>query len=130
MFRKKKAEQSAEPVERWEKIAAKASPSGEPARAPHTRRAQRSKLFRQATATLSAGEKVAVVIKDLSTTGCRIEFIRRGPLTPTLTIDEHTLGLHFSAKVVWQTEGAAGVKFLGADDEQPADDDPPSRLML
>ncbi|MET0156934.1 MAG: PilZ domain-containing protein [Methyloceanibacter sp.] len=116
MFRKKKQliEESPAPelVERWKAIAAKPAPDfyedGQ-----RNARSPRSRVFRQAIATLEGGEKLAIAIKNLSASGCRIEFFRNTPLTQTLVIDEHSLSLHYEAEVVWQGEGAAGLRFIG-----------------
>ncbi len=119
MFRKKKqVEEGPAPelVERWKSIAAKPAPSSYED-APRNPRAPRSKVFRQALATLEGGEKLAVAIKNLSSTGCRIEFFRNTPLTPTLTLEEQSLSLHFESQVVWQGDGAAGLRFIGATED-------------
>jgi hypothetical protein len=117
MFRKKKADEGPPPalLERAKAIGAKAAPEVYGAIGGHAKRAPRSRVFRQAVATLEGGEKLAVAIKNLSTTGCRIEFFRQTQLTPTLIIDEHSMSLHFEAEVVWQGDGAAGVRFIAAE---------------
>jgi hypothetical protein len=79
-------------------------------------RASRQAVFRQATATLEGGETLPVVIRNLSASGCRIEFFRQTPLTQRLIIDEHSLLLHFETEVAWQGDGAAGLKFSGVEE--------------
>lgn len=118
MFWKKKITEEGPPpelVQRWQAIAARPAPGRYEDAAPRNARAPRSQVFRQAVATLDGGEKLAIAIKNLSASGCRIEFFRKTPLTPTITVDEHSLSLHFQAKVVWQGDGAAGLRFIGAD---------------
>jgi hypothetical protein len=118
MFRKKqKIEEGPTPelVKRWKAIAARAAPlvyTDAGGREQRAQRASRQAVYRQAIATLEGGETLPVVIRNLSSVGCRIEFFRQTPLTPRLTIDEHSLSLHYNAEVVWQAEGSAGLRFL------------------
>jgi hypothetical protein len=79
------------------------SPEGRKARTP---------TFKQATIQLSTGERMDVVVKNVSDTGARIEYFRKVTLTDRILISEPTLRLKKWAKVMWQTEGAAGVHFL------------------
>jgi len=114
MFRKKKIEEGPAPelVERWKAIAAKAAPLTYTDSGGREQRASRQAVYRQAIATLEGGETLPVVIRNLSSAGCRLEFFRQTPLTDRLTIDEHSLALHYEAEIVWQGEGAAGLRFL------------------
>jgi hypothetical protein len=118
MFRKKQPEPEPAPllVKRLKSIAASSGPSSYED-APRNQRAPRSAIYRQATATLQGGEKIAIVIKNLSTTGCRIEFFKQTLLTPRIVIDEQSMSLHVEAHVKWQGEGAAGLRFIGAEEE-------------
>ena len=75
-------------------------------------RAPRQATFKQATVTLSGGERMDVVVKNVSDTGMRVEFFRRVTLTDQVIIAEPTLRIRKWAKVMWQTEGAAGLQFL------------------
>ena len=116
VFSKKKPDPGPAPqlVERWKAIASKPAP-GTYEDAPNNHRAPRSAVFRQAVATLEGGEQIPVAIKNLSTTGCRIEFFTKTLLTPTLVLDEQSMSLHFRAEVRWQGEGAAGLRFIDAE---------------
>ena len=76
------------------------------------KRRPRRVTFKQATIILSGGEKVDVVVKNVSDTGVRIEFFRRMILTDKVIISEPTLRIRKWARVMWQTEGAAGLHFL------------------
>jgi hypothetical protein len=115
MFRKKqKIEEGPTPelVKRWKAIAARAAPLVYTDAGGREQRASRQAVYRQAIATLEGGETLPVVIRNLSSVGCRIEFFRQTPLTARLTIDEHSLSLHYNTEVVWQADGAAGLRFL------------------
>jgi hypothetical protein len=75
-------------------------------------RAPRQSTFKQATITLQGGERMDVVVKNVSATGMRIEFFRKITLTEQVIISEPTLRIRKWAKVMWQTEGAAGLQYL------------------
>jgi hypothetical protein len=75
-------------------------------------RSPRQATFKQGTITLSGGERMDVVVKNVSDTGMRIEFFRKVTLTDKVIIAEPTLRIRRWAKVTWQTEGAAGLQFL------------------
>jgi hypothetical protein len=76
-------------------------------------RAPRQPVFRNATIVFVNGERMAVVIKDLSATGARIEFVARADL-PSEVILIDAMGRRRQVRVVWQREGAAGVEFVSA----------------
>lgn len=118
MFSKKKPDPGPAPelVERWKAIASKPAPDAYlSSDDDRMSRSKRSPVYRQATATLSGGEKLPVVIRNLSHSGCRIEFFRKTPLTGQLVIDEQTTPLHFICEVVWQGDGAAGLQIVQGD---------------
>ena len=75
-------------------------------------RAPRQPTFKQGTVTLSGGERMDVVVKNVSDTGMRVEFFRKVTLTDQVIIAEPTLRIRKWARVIWQTEGAAGLQFL------------------
>jgi hypothetical protein len=75
-------------------------------------REERHNVYKQATATLAHGEKLDCVIKNISKSGARIEYFRRVQLSDTITISEPTMKLRVFADVVWQREGAAGLRFI------------------
>jgi hypothetical protein len=120
MFRKKKIEAGPAPelVERWKAIAARAAPLVYTDAGGREQRASRQAVYRQAIAKLEGGETLPVVIRNLSSAGCRIEFFRQTPLTLRLTLDEHSLSLHYETEVVWQGGGAAGLRFVDAGEDE------------
>jgi hypothetical protein len=105
-------------LERAKAIGAKSAPEAYNDVGGRGKRAMRSKVFRQGVATLSGGERLEVAIKNLSPNGCRIEFFRQTTLTPTLILEEPSIPLHFEAEVIWQGDGAAGLRILGATAEE------------
>jgi hypothetical protein len=89
-----------------------APPAAPPA--PALDRAQREALFKNGTVTLPDGARMVVVIKDLSDAGARIEFFARTTLPEEVLLVEPMLKLRRRARVVWQSDGAAGLHFIDA----------------
>lgn len=75
-------------------------------------RAAREATFKQGTITTRGGERIPVVLKNVSKTGVRIEFFREVELGDHVLITEPTLRLNIWAEVMWQSRGAAGLKFV------------------
>lgn len=75
-------------------------------------RPARQPTFKQGTIQLRSGERLDVVVKNVSDTGARIEFFRKITLTDSVLLTEPTLRLRTWAYVMWQTEGAAGLQFV------------------
>ncbi len=84
------------------------------ARHHHRERDERKPVFREAEMTLPVGEKLPCAIKNLNEGGARIDFFRRMTLPNTVYVHAPSLGLDSWARVVWQTETAAGVDFEAA----------------
>jgi hypothetical protein len=119
MFSRKKPDPGPAPelVERWKVIASKPAPAAyDDLAGARAQRGARQSVYRQATATLEGGEVLPVVIRNLGSSGCRIEFFRQTPLTGRILIDESSLPLHFRAEVMWQGDGAAGLRLLERQD--------------
>ena len=76
------------------------------------KRSERKPTFKSATVTTLGGERIDVVVKNISGTGARIEFLRDVSLTDRVIISEPTLRIKTWAYVVWQTRGAAGLQFV------------------
>lgn len=76
------------------------------------KRAERKPTFKSATVTTLGGERVDVVVKNISATGARVEFLRDVALTDRVILSEPTLRIKTWAYVVWQTRGAAGLQFV------------------
>jgi PilZ domain len=76
------------------------------------KRSPREPHFKQAVLILEGGRKLTVALKNLSSTGARIEMRERIPLPDKVVLSEVTLGLKRSAQVVWQVDGMAGLHFI------------------
>lgn len=76
------------------------------------KRPTRKSSFKAATLTLIGGERLDVIIKNISETGARIEFLREIRLTDRVLLSEPTLRICTWVYVVWQTRGAAGLEFV------------------
>ena len=72
----------------------------------------RDPVFRSATLLLNEKERFAVVIKNLSATGARVEYFTKVELPPIVVLVESTLRLRQRARVVWQRDGVAGLEFI------------------
>jgi hypothetical protein len=79
---------------------------------PGEKRAERKPTFKSATVTTIGGERIDVVVKNISDTGARIEFVRDVALTDRVMLSEPTLRIRTWAYVIWQTRGAAGLQFV------------------
>lgn len=79
---------------------------------PDEKRSDRRPTFKAATLALITGERIDVVVKNISDTGARIEFMREIPLPDRVLLSEPTLRLKTWAYVIWQTRGAAGLQFV------------------
>lgn len=90
-------------------------PRFEPPPAPMKRQNQRpprEPTFRNGTISWEGGDRLKVVIKDLSESGARVEFFIHQPLPDVVLISEPTQKLRRQARVVWQRSGVAGLKFI------------------
>lgn len=79
---------------------------------PGEKRSERKPTFKAATLTFITGERVDVVVKNVSDTGARVEFMRDISLPDRVLLSEPTLRLKIWAYVIWQTRGAAGLQFV------------------
>ena len=75
-------------------------------------RAFRRPFFRHGALVFEDGQRLSIAVKDLSVGGARIEYYVRTTLPDNDMLCEPTLRLRCRAKVVWQTEGAAGLAFI------------------
>jgi DNA-directed RNA polymerase subunit E'/Rpb7 len=75
-------------------------------------RSKREATFKQATLMMSAGERVDVVVKNISETGAKVQFFKHVVLTQKVLMAEPTLRIRKWAEVVWQKDGEAGLRFI------------------
>ncbi len=76
------------------------------------KRAIRADAWRPATISFQTGERIDVVVKNISDTGARIEFVRSTYLPDRVRLTAQ--GTSRWAYVTWQTWGMAGLRFVGA----------------
>lgn len=72
----------------------------------------REPLFRNATLQIDERERLAVVIKNISATGARVEYFTKLELPPVVVLLESTMKLRQRARVIWQRDGVAGLEFI------------------
>jgi hypothetical protein len=89
-----------------------------PARAPArpldtqaSKRAVRADAWRPGAISFQTGERIDVVVKSVSATGARIEFVRNAYLPDRVKLTVQ--GASRWAYVTWQTWGVAGLQFVG-----------------
>jgi hypothetical protein len=113
---KKPSNKPADPLgDRMKKIAGSAAPGEEVTYSSvqqTNKRAERSLTFKQGTLTTRGGERVPVVVKNVSSTGVRVEFFRDVQLGDHVLLSEPTLQIRTWAEVMWQARGAAGLRFV------------------
>jgi len=114
MLRKKMHTLSGTFAERVRRIS-ESAPSFE-AKAPATgaQRARRAPAYRPGTLTLMGGERIDVVVTNLSNAGARIQFKRGTPLPERVRLSEPRTGKDKWAYVMWQGDRVAGLQFVGA----------------
>lgn len=97
------------------KVAPAYEPPPPPEKATWTKpkdRAEREPHFRNGVLLLPGGQRLSVIIKNLSDTGARIDFFVKTELPGEVVLNEPTLKLMTRARVVWANEGAAGLEFI------------------
>jgi hypothetical protein len=75
-------------------------------------RAARQSVYRQAVLVLEQGERLPVVIRNVSDGGIRVEFFRKTPISDLVLVDEASLALRAWSRVAWQRDGASGLYFI------------------
>lgn len=112
MTRKTKTDGPSRFADRLRKVANTANnPAGYDSVRPRSDRADRKATFKTASLTLITGERIDVIVKNLSATGARIEFMRNVLLPDRVFLSEHRTRLNVWAYVIWQEPGAAGLEF-------------------
>jgi hypothetical protein len=74
------------------------------------KRANRVDAWRPGTISFQTGERMDVVVKNISETGARIEFVRSTYLPDRVKLTAQ--GTSRWAYVTWQTWGVAGLQFV------------------
>jgi hypothetical protein len=99
------------PLARVRAIATALAPSTYTSVGKSEKRQPRHPVYKQAIAVLGDGEQIPVVIRNLSHTGCRIEFVKDVKPAGRLRLIEQSLALEAWANVVWMGHGACGLAF-------------------
>lgn len=81
---------------------------------PPETRAPRALAYRPGTLIFVGGERVDVMVTNLSATGARVQHKRGTPLPERVCLKEGRTGKELWAYVTWQTWGVAGLQFVGA----------------
>jgi hypothetical protein len=82
-----------------------------PAEQKFGKRALRADAWRPGTISFQTGERLDVVVRNISDKGARIEFVRSTYLPDRVKLTAQ--GTSRWAYVTWQTWGVAGLKFVG-----------------
>ena len=99
---------------RMQKISEASSYQPKPAVTSAPTRAPRVAAYRPATLTFIGGERMDVVVTNLSATGARVQHKRGTPLPERVCLKEGHSGMEHWAYVTWQLWGVAGLQFVGA----------------
>lgn len=106
------------PLDRILAIAAKPPPAEYVAYGGSGKRAKRSSVYKQGVLVLEHGEKLPVVIRNLSPSGCRVEYFQNRVLEGRILVTEPSLPLRAWGEVVWRGDGVAGLAFVETPDAE------------
>lgn len=104
-------QQTTVPLDRVRAVAETLAPSAYTSVGKLNKRQPRQPVHKPAIAVLCSGEQVPVVIRNITHTGCRIEFHKKIQTAGRLLLKEQSLALETWASVVWSAEGACGLLF-------------------
>ena len=93
---------------------AEAAPSFESDDPAAAKREVRKPSFRPGTVAFMTGERMSVMVTDVSEKGARVRFVRRGLLPERVQLIEPLQGINTWGYVAWQNAGEAGLRFVGA----------------
>ena len=85
---------------------------GQPAPFTERRSEARQAVFQEVILALGDDHKIRAIISDLSSRGAGIRYSARVDLPFRIRLGAPILKLTCWARVVWQSDGAAGVEFL------------------
>jgi hypothetical protein len=77
------------------------------------KREERTPAFRPGKLTFIGGERMDVMVTNLSSRGARVEFVRGTRIPDCVELTEAMTGTRKWAYVSWQTYGMAGLEFVG-----------------
>lgn len=99
------------PLDRVRAIADRPAPAAYGTVGGSGKRAKRSSVYKQGAVVLAGGENLPVVIRNLSASGCRVEYFQNRRLEGRVLVTEPSLPLRRWGEVVWQGEGVCGIGF-------------------
>jgi hypothetical protein len=76
------------------------------------KRATREMSWKPGTLIFQSGERMDIVVKNISETGARIEYVRGTHLPERVRLIEPIQDINHWAYVTWQTWGVAGLRFV------------------
>ena len=77
------------------------------------RRTERKSAFKQGILISSSGERVEIVLKNISDAGARIDFFRGGSaIAGEAVLSVPTLGIKRNVRIVWKDQTSAGLEFV------------------
>jgi hypothetical protein len=79
------------------------------------KRELRAPSFKPGTLTFVGGEKLSVMVTNISDRGARVEYVRGTRIPDCVQLTEPMSGTKKWAYVSWQTWGMAGLEFVGRD---------------
>jgi hypothetical protein len=76
------------------------------------RRPSRTPAYKPAVLVIGGGEKLPVVIKNLSETGAKVAFFQNRELSGQVRLVEQSISLNAVAHIAWQRDGMLGLTFI------------------
>jgi hypothetical protein len=76
------------------------------------RRPVREPTYKPAVLVVGGGERLPVVIKNLSQTGAKVEFFQNRELSGRVRLVEQSVNLDALGDVAWQRDGMVGLTFV------------------
>jgi len=104
------------PLDRIKAIATRAASAGYATVGQCLQRPARVPVYKHGVASLAYGEQLPVVIKNLSPTGCRIEYFQNRILEGRILLTESSIPLRVWGHVIWQGDCASGLEFDAPND--------------
>lgn len=114
--RKKPLDIAAVPLDRVQAISVATAPPEYTTVGGSRKRAPRASVQKQGHLKFEDGTELAVVIKNLSVSGCRVEFSALAQVSGQVMLNESSVPLALRGTVIWQGRGACGLQFEDSED--------------
>jgi hypothetical protein len=89
------------------------APAPAPTVIPASSRQERAPTYKPGTLTFVGGERLPVMVTNVSDHGCRVEYVRGTRIPDCVQLTDPVSGTKKWAYVTWQTWGMAGLQFVG-----------------